>query len=204
MIDGRIIGKTANSSQGSHQQQQQHSRCWCRIHAGGGDSRELNSGSPGECHPVRAAAALLSWLRWEPVGGPGIAMCKPQERTTCRNGTLVGNKQSSWQPCAKMCPAGLRKYAPKRLTFKSTACQAALTRRFNLHQRKPREFPLVFNCGLVWPPLPARRLSDTRDGPAWKDPYIKETVRVTWLIDIVPILTASKAATMSSSDQWIC
>ena len=194
MIDGRIIGKTANSSRGSHQRR-------CRIHAG--DSRELNSatGTSGERHPLE-----LSWLRWELVGDPVVGMCKAQE-------TELPERDSCWQQAkflAAMCQNVSSRHEEiclspsSRLTFKSTACQAALTRRFNLHQRKPREFPLVFNCGLVWPPLPARRLSDTRDGPAWKDPYIKETVRVTWLIDIVPILTASKAATMSSSDQWIC
>ena len=53
MIDGRIIGKTANSSQGSHQQQ---SGC-CRIHAGGdgvlkGAQQRSQQETPGESHPL--------------------------------------------------------------------------------------------------------------------------------------------------------
>ena len=153
---------------------------------------------------------MLSWLRWEPVGGPVIGMCKAQETDQLpeRTGLLLATNKvvgSHVPKCVKRACEEICFSSSKRLTFKSTACQPALTRRFNLHQRKPREFPLVFNCGLVWPTLPGRRLSDTRDGPAPRDPYIKElVVRVTWLIDIVPILTASRAATMSSSDQWIC
>ena len=141
MIDGRIIGKTANSSRGSHQRR-------CRIHAG--DSRELNSatGTSGERHPLE-----LSWLRWELVGDPVVGMCKAQE-------TELPERDSCWQQAkflAAMCQNVSSRHEEiclspsSRLTFKSTACQAALTRRFNLHQRKPREFPLVFNCGLVWP-----------------------------------------------------
>ena len=88
MIDGRIIGKTANSSsQGSHSH-----RC-CRIHAGGdrvlkgaGNSAAIENG-PGESHPVGAAAELLSWLRWEQVGGAVIGMRKPQETDGQRAGT---------------------------------------------------------------------------------------------------------------------
>ena len=92
MIDGRIIGKTANSSsQGSHSHQ--HSHCCCRIHAGGdgvlkgaGNSAAIGNG-PGESHPVGAAAELLSWLRWEQVGGAVIGMRKPQETDGQRAGT---------------------------------------------------------------------------------------------------------------------
>ena len=49
----------------------------------------MQQGTPGECYPV--GAAMLSWLRREPVGGPVIGMCKAQE-----TGQLP-ERDSCWQ-----------------------------------------------------------------------------------------------------------
>ena len=163
MIDGRIIGKTANSSQGSH-----HHGCGCRIHAGdrvlkgAGNSATGNPlgvlprwSSNAELAPTGASRRPSHWNVQSPRDGPagtGLLLARKKFLAVMCQNVSSGHEEICFS-------------SSKRFTFKSTGCQPALTRRFNLHQRKPREFPLVFNCGLVWPPLPARRLSDTRDGP---------------------------------------